>query len=128
MACRQGQACNLYLTPSVILLPRPRLPLPSRPLGSRTFLLALLETEDGNYLALRFARLMKNDMLDPWNVAGVVLAASKLAWDIVVFWKDAANAPEEARKFLEIPSLSMPHGRATQLSGRKLTARFCLDR
>lgn len=47
-------------------------------------------------------------MLDPWNVAGVVLAASKIAWDIVVFWKDLANAPEEAREFGGIPRPHAP--------------------
>lgn len=33
--------------------------------------------------------------MDPWNIAGVVLAASKVAWHIGIFWQESGNAPTE---------------------------------
>lgn len=39
---------------------------------------------------------MGSDSMDPFNIVGAVFAASKIVWDVVVFWKDAPDAPEEA--------------------------------
>ncbi|SPO06055.1 uncharacterized protein DNG_08744 [Cephalotrichum gorgonifer] len=39
--------------------------------------------------------------LDPWNVAGVVVATSKLAWEVGRFWKDVPSAPQKAKELRE---------------------------
>ncbi|PKS09330.1 hypothetical protein jhhlp_003944 [Lomentospora prolificans] len=44
-------------------------------------------------------------MVDPWNIAGVVLAASKVAWHIGLFWREAGTAPLEARELQQTVAL-----------------------
>ncbi|CAI4210953.1 unnamed protein product [Parascedosporium putredinis] len=44
-------------------------------------------------------------MLDPWNVAGVVLAASEVAWHIGIFWRESRTAPAEAQRLYDTVEL-----------------------
>ena len=79
-------------------------------------------SERGRWVTLAFAPGPRTKMADPWNIAGVVVAGTKLLWDFGIFWKDSADAPEEARKCLNPSHADPTHpgpGRLTAASSRR---------